>query len=240
MKNMFKGIFQDAWKDVALGFRLALRSRTIKEDMIFNVIIWVLGILMLTGSAIAKNTLDTGLYIYCGVLFLAMGTVHILTDYNAVLYSNLILTSPHSKKLQIGIPLKMGMVLSLTGLTLIALIEMIFTENGGDIIFTISLFMGLLLIMSSGARRRYVLTVLLIIVPLMFVISETMDYFQHGRMYLRWGLEMMRYLRERRLAATGCGYLILMGSWLVQYAVLRLSWKKDGDKLFYKMKERVL
>ena len=239
MKELFKGIYQDAWKDVKLGFRLAVRSRTIKEDMIFNVIILGLGILMLTGSAIAQNTLDTGLFTYGGVLFLALGSVHILTDYSTVLYSSLILTSPYSKKIQIGIPMKMGMVLSLAGLTLIALIEMIFTENGGDIVFIVSLFMGLFLILVGG-RKRYIKTLLFVIVPLVLVISEAMDYFQHGIMYLPRMMGLMLYFRERRLAALGCGYLILVISWLIQYMVLRLSWKKDGDKLFYKAKERVL
>lgn len=240
MKELFKGIYQDAWKDVKLGFRLAVRSRTIKEDMIFNVIILGLGILMLTGSAIAQNTMDTGRFTYGGVLFLALGSVHILTDYNSTLYSSLILTSPHSKKLQIEIPLKMGMVLSLAGLTLIALIEMIFTENGGDIVFIVSLFMGLFLIMSSGNRKHTVRTVLLIIVPLTLVISEAMDYFQHGTMFLPGMMGLTLYFRERRLMATGCGYLILVGCWLIQYAVLRHNWKKDGDKIFYIAQKRVI
>lgn len=238
MKNMIE--------DLKTGFRLVFHAKSIKEDAIFYLVTLILGLVMLTGSAIARNTFDNGFQMVFGTMAYAMGVMGILSDYNGVLFSDFLLASPQSKKLQIKIHLEMSMVLFFAAFSLMALIELCFAGDCcGDVLLHLSLFFAFMMILTGGSRKRYARTVLIVLIPMGMIIGGGMSYFFSGfavkefsiKNCMLWETWLLSFFRGKAWRAIATGYLILLVTGLIQYLELRYCWKIDGGKLYYAMKK---
>ena len=234
--------------DLSLGFRMAFYARSIKQDFVFHLIAFGLGFAMLTGAAITQNTFDNGYLMCYGTWALTLGGIGILSDYNAVLYSEFLLTSPKSRQLQIGLHLEMSLVLSIVCYTLVAIVELLFArDSGGDVLLFVSVLFALMVILTGGSRKSYVWTILSLLLPMMMVFASGIGYFYMGIAEqgfnpwhcLLWGTKALSFFRKRKWAAMALGYLILLAAGGIQYLELRFWWKKDGGKLFYAMKKTI-
>ena len=235
--------------DLKLGFSLAFRARTIKEDAIFYLIALGLSFAMLTGSAIAKNTFDNAGLIELGVMAYVIGCMGIFSDYNAVLFSDFLLASPRAKELQIKILLEMSMALCLVGFTLMALVELLFARDcSGDVLFHLSLFFAAFMILNGGSRKNYVRTVVIMVIPLLMFVSGGTVYFTSGFAIKEFHMKdfllleswPLAFFRAKPWRALATGYLVLIVAGLLQYLELRYWWKKDGSKLYYTLKRNVV
>ena len=233
-------------RDLKLGFRLAFLAKSIKADAIFYLVALGLGFAMLTGSAIAQNTFDMGFSMHFGTMAYAMGSMGILSDYNRVLASDYLLTSPLSTRLQIRIHLEMSMALCLAGFTLIALDELLFARDcGGDVVLHLSIFLTSMELLACGCRKKYWWTILIVLLPMIQVLSGGMSYFFTGyaikdfsiKNCLLWETWLLSFFREKTWRAIATGYLVLLAAGGLQYLELRYWWKKDGNGMYYAMKK---
>lgn len=236
-------------KDLKLGFYLAFHAKGIKADAIFYLVALGLGFIMLTGSAIAQNTYDNGFVMCYGTMAYAMGCMGILSDYNRVLCSDFLLTSPRSKQLQIGIHLELSMALYLVGFTLMALVELLFARDcGGDVLLHLSFFLAIMMVLTGGNRKGYGWTILITLIPMILVFSGGMSYFFTGfgikefniKNCLLWETWLLSFFREKNWRAIATGYLVLLAAGGLQYLELRYWWKKDGNSLYYALKKNTV
>ena len=237
------------FEDLKLGFCLAFCAKSIKADTIFYLIALGLGFVMLTGSAIAQNTYDNGFAMCYGVMAYVMGCMGIMSDYNGSLFSNYLLTCPRAKQLQIKISLEMSMALCLVGFTLISLVELLFARGcSGDVLLYISQFIAFMGILTSGSRKRYGWTVLIVLIPMLMIITGGMCYFLSGsaikdfsvKNCLLWETWLFSFFREKTWRAIATGYLVLLAAGGLQYLELRYWWKKDGNSLYYALKKNTV
>ena len=236
-------------KDLALGIHLVRMAPAFKKRLQLCFLgEFLVGLAVLTMEAIAGNPFRNGFLTCYGALFYVLGCIEITYDYHYVFFSDFVLTSAHSKKIQTGLSSLLSAVVSISGFTLIAVMEWIFAKNcSGDVVFFVGFMFTMLALISGSSRKRYDILRMALLVPmLMVVVIGGTFYFFTGYQqkeigitsFLLIGTKWIGFFRDKYWAATGSGYLLLLVAHLFQYVWKRYDWKKGAGKFFSVMKKK--
>lgn len=238
-------------KELLSSIRLIRMAPSFRNNLILSMIFLIMGFASLTSAAIMGNVagmenvrspFSAGIHMSVGAFLYAYGCMSVALNYKILFCADYILSGVQSKKLLIGTQLRINMLLSLTGYTLIVLIECFFSKNsGGELLVYLACILALM-VYCNGIRRWPHVILFLSLIAFFYCGSAYFftGYVQkeiNAKTFLLLGTKWFGFFREKMGEATGTGYLILFASFLVQYVLLRLDWKWTG-KFFNVMKKK--
>jgi hypothetical protein len=185
-----------------------------------------------------------GELLFLGLFFGMMAPLGAVADFHSVLFSDFLISSQLSKKLQIAFPHLLSVVGVFLGFTLAALIELILGKGErGDVIAFLAVGMGFYMLFMVTARKEYCVMILLVALFVTSFFSGAIAYFAEGKLYTeltQMTRDYLAYFQDKQLEATVYGYGILLLFSILSWCLLRLLWKYEGSGFYRSMREKVI
>lgn len=228
-------------KDFRLALRLCKYSKSFKADFIAYAIFELIFLICITSDALHRGN---GELLFLGIFFGMMAPLGATGDFHSVLFSDFLISSQLSKKLQIAFPHLLSVVGVFLGFTLAVLIELILGKGErGDVIAFLAVGMGFYMLFMVTARKEYCVMILLVALFVTSFFSGAIAYFAEGKLYsvlTQMTRDYLAYFKDKQLEATVYGYGILLLFSILSWWALRLLWKYEGSGFYRSMREKVI
>lgn len=225
-------------KDLKLAFRLLKFGKIRPLDIGIGVATMV--ILALVFAFIGNYELVHLIFLLL-ILEISVIPVSLLSE---VLYSDFPLACKSSKKLQIEVPVIIGLLTSFAGFMIFIIFSIMIA---GDKEFGDILFLGAVMCMIIPAtvnmfRKGLALTMLFtafVTAPVIFGALAYRDLEEPFYFGAKTMIKLFTRLRYGRWEAVGCGFLYMVTIGIVEYALLRMTWKSEESLYTRKLKKEM-